>query len=251
MAFLSFLAGILGVLGVAGAYFRYLSPFLGFYLVLGAFVVIALNFPINLVRFVKKGRRNLSYGGLLFGLIAVAGLGVLLKFAIENPVTDVTNSASAPPQFRVPASTISVPAGMQEFVDPNYEINRDYDPSSFEKQTRAYPNIYVLDMPAQPAEAFALAEAVIAKNPQWRKVLVDKTAGSIEMQEELPIFHSVDDFLVQVLGSPSGSILLLRSRSRFGFTDFGFNAKRIRKFTDEYVAAASALTPPLKVEFRK
>jgi uncharacterized protein (DUF1499 family) len=251
MAFLSFLAGTLGALGVAGAYYRYLSPALGFYLALGAILVIALNFPVNLARFVKKGRRNLSYGGLLFGLLATAALGGLLKFAIENPVTDVTNSAQGAPQFRTPATSVPVPAGMQEFVDPSFEINRDYDPSAFEKQARAYPNIYILDVPAQPANSLALAESVIAKHPEWHKVRDDQAAGSIELQEELPIFHSVDDFLIQVVGSPTGSSVLLRSRSRFGFTDFGFNAKRIRQFTEEFVAAASAANPPLKVEFRK
>lgn len=251
MAFLSFLAGTLGILGAAGAYYRYLSPFLGFYLVLSAVVVIALNFPVNLARFVKRGRRDVSYGGLAFGLLAIAALGFLLKFAIENPVTDVTNIAQGTPQFRAPASSIPVPPGMQEFMDPSFSLQRDYDPSSFEKQARAYPNIYILEVPTAPDHAFALANSVIAKHPEWRKAYEDRASWVIELQEELPFFHSVDDFVIQVTPAGQNASVLLRSRSRFGFTDFGFNAKRIRRFTEEYLAAAAALTPPMKVEFRK
>lgn len=251
MAFLSFLAGTLGVLGAAGAHYRYLSPVLGFYLALGAVAVIALNFPLNLLRFVRKGRRNISPGGMLFGLLATAALGLVLKFTIENPVTDVTNSAQTPPQFRAPASSVPVPAHMQQFLDPSFQINRDYDPSAHEKQARAYPNIYILDIPVHPVEAMTLTESVLARHPEWKKVLEDKTEGTIELQEEMPFFHSIDDFVVEVMGAQQGSTILLRSRSRFGFTDFGFNAKRIRQFTDELVAVAGSMTPPMKVEFRK
>lgn len=251
MTTLSFLAVVLGALGAAGAYFRYLSPFLGFYLALIAIAVIAINFPLNLARFVRKGRRNVSFAGMLFGLLATAALGGVLKFAIENPVTDVTNTAQSAPQFRTPASSIPVPQGMQGFVDPSFQLNREYDPSSFEKQARAYPNIYILEVPTAPEHALAFADAVIAKHPEWKKVHEDKAGGIIELQEEMPFFRSVDDFVIQAVPSSAGSSILLRSRSRFGFTDFGFNAKRIRQFTEEYVAAGNAMTPPMKVEFRK
>lgn len=252
MAFLSFLAATLGVLGAAGAYYRLLSPAFGFYLAFGAVAVIALNFPINLARFVKKGRRNVSFIGLAFGLAALASLAFVLKFAIENPVTDVTNSPQNPPPFRHRASSIPLADAAQEFVDTSFYLTRDYDASEYEKQARAYPNIYVLELPgASPETALALASSVAAKHPEWRKVHEDKGTHSLELEEEMPFFHSVDDFVIKAAASPGGASLFLRSRSRFGFTDFGFNARRIRQFTDEYVAAANSMTPPLKVEFRK
>lgn len=251
MAFLSFLAGTLGVLGVAGAHFRYLSPAFGFYLAMIAIVVIALNFPLNLVRFVRRGKRYVSPGGMLFGLLAIAALGVVFKFAIENPITDVTNAPAAPPRFQRPLSTIPVPAAMQEFMDPTHQLSREYNPAFAAKQERVYPNIYQLALPVAPPAAFQIVQSVVNKHPEWKKVRANEADLSLELEEELPVIHAVDDFVISVVPAGAGSHTLLRSRSRFGFTDFGFNAKRIRQFSDEFVAAGAAMNPPMKVEFVK
>lgn len=251
MVFLSFLAGVLGVLGTAGAYYRILSPSLGFYLALGALAFIALHLPYNLFRFITRGKRWVYPAGFLFGLLASVALGFVLKFAIENPITDVTNLPANPPPFRHPTTLIPVPSGMEHFLDPSLQLTRDYDPSFTEKQARAYPNIYILELAAPESSAFTLVSSLIARHPEWRKVSEEKAIFNIEMEEELPVFRSVDDFLVRIAPANGGSQVILRSRSRFGFTDFGTNARRIRLFSSELMAMAAAMTPPLKVEQHK
>jgi uncharacterized protein (DUF1499 family) len=251
MALLSSLAVVLGALGAAGAYYRLLSPAFGFYLCFVAVAVIALNLPVHIVRFVKRGKRGVSFAAMLLGLIGMAALGGVLKFAIENPVTDVTNNPSSPPPFRHPASSIPVPPDMKGFIDPSFLISRDYDPAFAEKQLKAYPNLYLLLVPAPPESALALAQSVVAKHPEWRVVHVDQENKSLEIEAEQPFFHAVDDFLIQAQPLPEGSQILLRSRSRFGFTDFGFNAQRLRAFSEEFAALGASMTPPMKVEYRK
>jgi hypothetical protein len=71
----------------------------------------------------------------------------------------------------------------------------------------------------------------------WNVVLSDAPGetgvGRIEATDRTLIMGFTDDVLIQVKGDDAHATIDVRSVSRYGMTDFGANAKRIRKLFDE------------------
>ncbi|MCE2436674.1 MAG: DUF1499 domain-containing protein [Pseudomonadales bacterium] len=68
----------------------------------------------------------------------------------------------------------------------------------------------------------------------WELIAEDPERGRIEATARTPWFRFKDDVVVRVQERPEGgSVVDVRSLSRIGATDFGANAKRVRRFLSE------------------
>jgi uncharacterized protein (DUF1499 family) len=72
----------------------------------------------------------------------------------------------------------------------------------------------------------------------WTIVASDKSAGRIEASQRSRWMGFTDDIVVRVAPANSGTRIDLRSTSRYGRSDFGVNAERVR----DYLTALRAAT---------
>ena len=106
-----------------------------------------------------------------------------------------------------------------------------------EQQRQAYPDVVPLTVGLAPDVAFARALDT-AQRMGWTVVASDKAAGRIEASQRSRWMGFTDDIIVRVTPASSGSRIDLRSSSRYGRSDFGVNAARIR----DYLTALRAAT---------
>ena len=127
-----------------------------------------------------------------------------------------------------------------------------------ELQAKAYPDLrtLVLDRPVE--EAFELVEEAV-RRLRWRVVAEEppmppsagKPAepGMIEATEQTLIVGFTDDIVIRIEGGAKRSRIDARSASRYGGTDFGQNAMRLRRLLAE-IRARAELTPSAAVATR-
>ena len=96
-------------------------------------------------------------------------------------------------------------------------------------QQAAYPDIAPVDLVLAPAAAFAKALAT-AHAMGWALVATDASAGRIEATATTRVFRFRDDVVIRIRPREGGSRLDVRSVSRFGGSDLGKNASRVREF---------------------
>jgi uncharacterized protein (DUF1499 family) len=133
---------------------------------------------------------------------------------------------------------------MQEFVDDSFNLSKGYNPEFAEKQKRAYPDIHPVALNTDPASAYGLVDRIVKQqHPEWRVVSENPGTGKIELEAEAPYFHFLSDMAIQVEPAEGGSRVQIRSRSRFGRTDLGMNAKRIRALMGELKGQGAAPAP--------
>ena len=99
-------------------------------------------------------------------------------------------------------------------------------------RTQAYPGIQPHEYDYAPPDIFALAEAVARDMAGWRVLRVDRVQWNLDAQARIKPFPLLDDVNVRVNARSvgSGSVVVVRSKSRFGVGDLGENARRIRAF---------------------
>ena len=193
--------------------------FVAILLALGAFVVI--------------WREGLRGGGhavvaLLIGIGILAYPGYLATRAYRLPaINDVTTDPIDPPRFEAIARLRS----------------RESNPIAYaglraaELQRAAYPDIEPLLLNLNPQEAYDTALAVITRR-KWR--IVDarppqggRRDGLIEAVARTPIMGFRDDVIVRVRPAPDGARVDVRSASRYGRSDLGVNASRVRALIED------------------
>jgi uncharacterized protein (DUF1499 family) len=96
-------------------------------------------------------------------------------------------------------------------------------------QKAAYPDIRPLDLADDPARAFERALHA-ARGMGWRIVAAVPEEGRIEATATTPLLRFKDDVVIRVRSRGAGSRIDIRSKSRFGKSDLGANAKRIRAY---------------------
>jgi len=74
----------------------------------------------------------------------------------------------------------------------------------------------------------------------WTIVESDEATGRIEASQRSRWMGFTDDIVVRVAPANSGSRIDLRSSSRYGRSDFGVNAERIRDYLAALRAAAAS-----------
>jgi uncharacterized protein (DUF1499 family) len=98
-----------------------------------------------------------------------------------------------------------------------------------DQQKQAYPDIAPLVLALPPAAAFDRALAA-AQAMGWTIVLADAAAGRIEASDRSRWFGFTDDIVVRITPEGPQSRIDVRSSSRYGRSDFGVNAARVRAY---------------------
>ncbi|HKA79226.1 MAG TPA: DUF1499 domain-containing protein [Xanthobacteraceae bacterium] len=116
-----------------------------------------------------------------------------------------------------------------------------------EQQRAAYPDIGPLGTNAAAQNAYDAVLAVINKR-RWRVVdarppQAGRREGHIEAVARTPIMGFRDDVVVRIRAEPDGARIDARSSSRYGMSDFGANAARLRSLINDIEDAIRTQKP--------
>ena len=126
------------------------------------------------------------------------------------PIHDISTNLDEMPQFRVLAPD---------------NPNRD---NWLEQHRLGYADLQTVEVPLSVANVIALAERY-ARRRGWEVALADPEGGRLEATETSRWYGFKDDLVVRARPLAAGrSSVDLRSVSRFGGSDLGMNAERIR-----------------------
>jgi uncharacterized protein (DUF1499 family) len=133
------------------------------------------------------------------------------------PIHDITTDTEDPPRF------VAIAPLRENASNPVA-----YDTEQTDEQREAYPDIRTLVMPKRIDEAFAIAmDAVKAEG--LKLVEINPGEGRIEATETVPLFGFKDDVVIRMRNAHNvATVIDIRSKSRVGRSDLGFNARRIR-----------------------
>lgn len=228
LSLISLLTLLVSVAGAAAAYFRVFSPILGFYVCLSGVLLLAiLLFPALVTLFSRS--RDTAWLALLFGLGAASLLGLMGKLAFESPLNDVSTDPLNPPKFIETSFLLQVPGGT-DLLDTSFQVDKSYDPSQAALQQKHLPQISFLLAKSTAALAFPVLQKVLKEQyPTWRILRANPESFHVEAEVESGVFRFVDDVAIEVRPAkdPADSEVHFRSRSRYGKSDLGANARRI------------------------
>jgi len=216
--------------GSAGALSGVLTPFIGFRIFgLGLLLgLAALLFGITGVVRTRpssgRGGAGRAWGGVALGALALLLLGVLGGPAIQYPtINDITTSPNDSPAFSALA---------RQAKERGAEM-KPLDRATIDAQKAAYDDLAPIQLDLPPRQALERAHRT-ALELGWTIVASDPAAGRIEATDVTGFFRFVDDVVIRVRpsGSGSGCVVDVRSKSRDGKGDIGANAARIRAFRD-------------------
>ena len=167
--------------------------------------------------------------GILLPLLALAWpLTFISAFMHSPPINDITTDVTEPPAF----STLAK-------VRPRDANAIDYPGQRFAaEQQKAYPDLRTFVMDRGVEEAYGLVEDAVRKL-KWRVASSDPPAvkpakgGVLEATDLTTVAGFTDDVVVRVEGSATRSRVDVRSASRYGHSDLGQNAMRVRRFLAE------------------
>ena len=174
--------------------------------------------------------------GVALALVALIGGGPIaygpwhydqIRQAVP-PIHDITTAPDNPPAFSAVAP-LRQGEGINSITYEGAKIA--------EQQRHVYPDILPVTVGLVSDVAFALALDT-AQRMGWTIVASDKATGRIEASQRSRWMGFTDDIVVRVAPANSGSRIDIRSSSRYGRSDFGVNAARIRA----YLAALRAAT---------
>ncbi len=177
----------------------------------------------------KYGARRVlaaSAAGLALSLI-VAGPPLYYWRTVDRVprIHDISTDTDNPPRY---VAVLALRKGAENPADYSAEVAA--------QQKQAYPDIAPATLDVPPAQAFARAERA-ARAMGWEIVAVAPGDLRIEATDTTLLFGFKDDIVVRVAPSGNGSRVDVRSLSRVGKSDFGVNAKRVRKFLRQLAGA--------------
>lgn len=185
-------------------------------------------------------RAFLAFAAALSVAVASGALGYLPLWmrsvgATVPPIHDITTDVQDPPEF-VATRPLRADA-------PN---PAEYDPGQTAQQLEAYPEIKPLVMPRPMPEAFEIAlDAVEAEG--LKIVAAAPAQGRIEAVETVPLFGFKDDVVIRLRNAHNvATVIDIRSKSRVGRSDLGFNARRVRSLLQRMDEAGGSLNRPVE-----
>lgn len=115
-------------------------------------------------------------------------------------------------------------------------------------QQTSYPDIKTLAVPRPAEETFELVMQAISKLKMTTTYDAppDDEPGSpgvVEIADRTLIFGFTDDVAIRIIGDETSSRVDVRSASRFGTSDFGRNAERVRAILKEISGRLEASVP--------
>ena len=216
-----------------------------------ALVFAALAVLLAFLSFIPIWRDGCTgFGRALLGLVlgvALLGYPGYLAYVGSKlpPINDITTDTEHPPQFDMLARLR--PRGSDEYPGAKTAA----------MQHAAYPDIQPLEEDAAPDAAYRAALAVVTKR-KW--LIVDarppapRRDGVIEAVARTLIMGFRDDVVVRIAPDEDGSRIDARSASRYGISDFGANAARLRALLsdiDDALSETPAEQPPQPAPAKK
>jgi uncharacterized protein (DUF1499 family) len=170
----------------------------------------------------RKGRTGpavvAGLGVVLGVLTAASGYGWLRQAQGAPAMHDVTTDLENPPTFEALAA--KRPAGSNPLTR-----SRETD----QLQRQYYADLAPVTL-TQPARLVFERSRMVAENQGWVIVASDPDAGRLEATDTTAWFGFTDDIVVRLTPWGTGTRVDIRSVSRYGTTDTGTNARRIRRF---------------------
>jgi uncharacterized protein (DUF1499 family) len=195
----------------------------------GAAVVL----PLALLGAALARRRQVPRASAVFlvssaiSLLAAIPPAVLWYRVQQLPrLHDISTDTENPPQY------VSILPLRSAAANPS-----TYDSQLAALQVQAYPEVAPVLLAAPPEQAFQKALAV-ARAMGWEIVAAEPNTLRIEATDTSLLFGFKDDVVIRIKSEAGGSRVDLRSLSRVGKSDFGVNAKRIRRFIARLKEAA-------------
>lgn len=181
------------------------------------------------------------------GLAALASLAVTVSaFGLTAiPPYMQSQGAKVPPIHDITTDTVDPPAFVAILPERKDARNPpEYDTGQTAQQLEAFPDIKPLVMPKPLPEAFEIAlDAVKAEGLKIKAVVPQE--GRIEATETVPLFGFKDDVVVRLRDAHGkATVIDIRSKSRVGRSDLGYNARRIRSLLDRMEEKGGRLTGP-------
>ena len=201
-------------------------------------VILGLTAGVRIWRHGGDGAARIIVG-LAIALLLLSGPLVVMAMARSYPmIYDVSTDTASPPPFDVLALS-RTPA----------EHSAAYPGAAFgEQQARAYPDLKPMILNRSQAEAFDLV--VEALKRQSLRIVREQepnaetgAPGFIEAVDRTLIMGLYGDVAVRVSGTEESARVDLRSASRFGQSDLGHNAERLRLIMKEIVARMEETVP--------
>lgn len=165
-------------------------------------------------------------------VIGVVVLAPLAFFAVQffrlPHLNDVSTDIDDPPAF---GRSRAVMAGRAGRLPP------EQTQETRQRQRAAYPLVLPIILDVSPEEAFdAARRSAIAL--RWQVLDVTPPGGRtgqgrIEAVDVTRVLRFSDDITIRIRPRADGSRIDIRSASRLGTHDFGANAARIGRFTEE------------------
>ncbi len=158
---------------------------------------------------------------LVIGLLMAAPMGAIRMGGggAAHPIHDITTDMVNPPEF------IALVGKRGDKVNSIVYAGEEVS----NKQKEIYPDITSLMVSDAPGQAFAKALEV-AEDMGWELSGVDEAGLRFEGTARTVWYGFVDDVVVTIKATDTGSQIDMRSVSRVGGSDFGVNAARIRTF---------------------
>ena len=205
-----------------------LPGFIGFMMLLNplrALAVIALiGIVIAALRKTGIGWRSPVALAVSLAMLAVIYTQVIIPGGKAPRLHDITTNVDDPPQF------VSLP------LRPDNLIPFDNIEEWRAAHRQGYPDLGPVIINKSPREVLAEARA-LAESKGWDVVSVDEAAGHMEAVAYAGYIRFMDNVIVEVTPIADGSTRVdMRSTSRVGLSDIGYNAKRIREFLSELQA---------------
>lgn len=160
-------------------------------------------------------------------LPAIPGTVVIL-LVLAGPrvpaIHDITTDTDDPPRFETVQDLRGANANSLE-IDPEViDLQRQgYADLDTIRSDRSYDDVYT-------------AALNTAQDLGWSIVNDDINAGIIEAVERTAIMGFRDDIVIRIRTDGASTHVDLRSASRVGISDLGANAKRIRRFSEQFRA---------------
>ena len=196
-----------------------------------ALVFAALAILLAFAGFVaiwRQGKSGLgaALSGLVLSLLLLAYPAYLgYRGSKLPPISDITTDAADPPRFDFlarlrPPDRVAYPGA-----------------ATAQKQAAAYPDIVPLQVSVPVRTAYDVALALVTKR-KWHVAEARPPVGSrrdavIEATARTPIMGFRDDIAIRITPTSEGARVDMRSASRYGLSDFGANAARIRSLLED------------------
>ncbi len=190
---------------------------------------VVLGVILALVGFIRSDKKMdaITFAACFSMLLTIAAIANLGYWYAEvqtgyPPIHDITTNTLNPPRFEA-----IVPLRKDA---PN---SLKYNAETAATQKAFYPDIKTMQVAMDYEKTYDRALKT-ARSMGWRIVGESKQEGRIEAYEKLLWFGFIDDVVINVDTTSTGSKIDMRSISRLGRGDLGVNAKRIRVYFKKF-----------------